>query len=395
MRFFQFLHGQPNGDHGPISFGVYDPTDYSTGAFPEYQYDITQYGKTYQPNDPDGIDMVGFSAKDAPDGWGIGEFPSPGCTGGEPSTGLHKDIYKDSLPLTNGAGPTYIAGAMKWNFDTLAPGESFSKSILLYNGYSPGETPTPTPSPTDTPTATPTDTPTETPTDTPTPTPTDTPTATPTDTPTPTPTDTPTATPTDTLTPTPTNTPTATPTDTPTPTPTDTPTATPTDTPTPTDTRNPIQGFTTGGGWFLWPGSEDKTNFGFTVKYQKKATKVKGSLLLIRHLPDGTFYRVKSNVLDTLALSDEDSFVWATFTGVATYKEPDWPEPEGNYHFNVYVEDHQESGRADRFWIEIRDKNGNIIAELSMIAKASENAESVNGGSIIVHQGGGGKGKNK
>ena len=79
VRFFQFLHGQPNDDYGPNNFGVYDPTAYSLGAFPEYHYDITQYGDTYQPSDPTGIDMVGFSAKDAPDGWGIGEFPGNGC----------------------------------------------------------------------------------------------------------------------------------------------------------------------------------------------------------------------------------------------------------------------------------------------------------------------------
>jgi hypothetical protein len=59
---------------------------------------------------------------------------------------------------------------------------------------------------------------------------------------------------------------------------------------------DPSLGFTTGGGFFYWPGTEDpssgypghKTNFGFTIEYNKKRTTVKGSLLLIRHLPDGT-----------------------------------------------------------------------------------------------------------
>ena len=36
---------------------------------------------------------------------------------------------------------------------------------------------------------------------------------------------------------------------------------------------DPSLGFTTGGGWFIWPdGSGDKTNFGYTMKYNKKAT---------------------------------------------------------------------------------------------------------------------------
>ena len=65
---------------------------------------------------------------------------------------------------------------------------------------------------------------------------------------------------------------------------------------------DPSLGFTTGGGWFYWPndGSDlagAKTNFGFTMKYTKKATNIQGSLLLIAHLTDGSIYRIKSNAL--------------------------------------------------------------------------------------------------
>jgi hypothetical protein len=50
---------------------------------------------------------------------------------------------------------------------------------------------------------------------------------------------------------------------------------------------DPSLGFTTGGGWFHWPGSEDeqadypgdKTNVGYTMKYSKKGQKAKGNLL--------------------------------------------------------------------------------------------------------------------
>lgn len=42
---------------------------------------------------------------------------------------------------------------------------------------------------------------------------------------------------------------------------------------------------------------------------------VQGSLLLIRHLPDGSIYRVKSNALYGLALSGpEAAFGWASFS---------------------------------------------------------------------------------
>ena len=139
-------------------------------------------------------------------------------------------------------------------------------------------------------------------------------------------------------------------------------------------------GFTTGGGWFYWPGTTDKTNFGFTMKYNKNGKNVKGNLLLIRHLDDGTIYRVKSNALDGLALGDN----WASFGGKATYQEPDWPEPIGNYKFLVYVEDHGEPGSgADRFWIEVKDKDGEI-APLSMPRDAVDNAEVIDGGNIVV-----------
>ena len=126
---------------------------------------------------------------------------------------------------------------------------------------------------------------------------------------------------------------------------------------------DPSLGFTTGGGWFYWPGSSDKTNFGYTMKYNKKATKVQGSLLLIRHLSDGSIYRVKSNALYGLALGEviAPPYGWASFNGKATYLEPGWPAPEGNHEFVVYVEDRDEHGTGtDRVWIEVVDKDGNL-----------------------------------
>jgi hypothetical protein len=129
--------------------------------------------------------------------------------------------------------------------------------------------------------------------------------------------------------------------------------------------HDPSLGFTTGGGWFTWPDTEneatgyrgDKTNVGFTMKYNNKATNIQGSLLLIRHLADDTIYRVKSNALYGLALGEgkKAPMGWAPFSGKSTYQEPGWPRPEGNHEFLAYVEDRNEPGNGtDRFWIEVR-----------------------------------------
>ena len=84
---------------------------------------------------------------------------------------------------------------------------------------------------------------------------------------------------------------------------------------------DPSLGFTTGGGWFYWPGTSDRTNFGLNAKFLKNK-KVQGSLLLIRHLADGTIYRVKSNALYGLAIGEMEDGGWASLSGKATYLEP-------------------------------------------------------------------------
>jgi hypothetical protein len=165
---------------------------------------------------------------------------------------------------------------------------------------------------------------------------------------------------------------------------------------------DPSLGFTTGGGWFYWPGSEDlangypgdKTNFGYTMKYNKTATTVQGSLLLIRHTGDGNKYRIKSNAISGLALGEDSSIPmgWASFSGKTTYLEPGMVEPEGNHKFTAYVEDHDELGVGiDRFWLETRDKDSVVIPDLSMPEPAVSEALVLNGGNLVVpHMQGGG-----
>jgi hypothetical protein len=158
---------------------------------------------------------------------------------------------------------------------------------------------------------------------------------------------------------------------------------------------DPSLGFTTGGGWFYWPGTEDpetgypgdRTNFGYTMKYNKKGGNVQGSLLIIRHMPDGTIYRMKSNALYGLSLGENVTIPmgWAAFSGKGTYLEPGWPEPVGNYEFTAYVEDRNEPGVGiDRFWIEVLDKDRIIEPELSLPRPAGSNTVEIAGGNIVV-----------
>ena len=161
---------------------------------------------------------------------------------------------------------------------------------------------------------------------------------------------------------------------------------------------DPSLGYTTGGGWFYWPGTEDpgagypgdRTNFGYTIKYNRNLKNIQGSLLLIRHLPDDTKYRIKSNALDGLAIGDQGDFGWASFSGKATYLEPGWLEPIGNHAFTLYVEDHDEPGSGiDKVWLETRDNDGQVIPDMSMTRPGSAHAVEISGGNIVVPHSGG------
>jgi len=149
---------------------------------------------------------------------------------------------------------------------------------------------------------------------------------------------------------------------------------------------DPSLGYTTGGGWFYWPGTTEKTNFGFTMKYNKKATNIQGNLLVIRHHADGTISRLKSNALDGLALKDIDGCGIATFSGKSTYEtwDPEANEGLGGYvtlggiRFSVYVEDCNEPGTGvDKFWVRSMDK-------LVLEKPAPTNAVTIGGGNIVV-----------
>ena len=129
---------------------------------------------------------------------------------------------------------------------------------------------------------------------------------------------------------------------------------------------------------------------------------------MIRHVADPTNpnFRVKSNKVTALAIGEviAEGFGWASFTGQNTYREPGWPESEGNHRFTVYVEDRGEPGSdqetPDRFWIEVRTADEVVIA-ISSFPRSPEansgelNALDLQGGNVQVpHEGNNGGGGN-
>ena len=152
---------------------------------------------------------------------------------------------------------------------------------------------------------------------------------------------------------------------------------------------DPSLGFITGGGRFAWPGTGERTTFGFTFKYNKSGSNPQGNVLVVRHLADGTIYRMKSNALDGLALSPAASaYGYASFTGKATFLEPRATTALGNYSFTGYVEDRAEPGaNADRFWLSLRSPAGEVVAPLSLGGTADANAAVLSGGNVSVPHG--------
>ena len=163
---------------------------------------------------------------------------------------------------------------------------------------------------------------------------------------------------------------------------------------------DPSLGFTTGGGWFYWPAGTGnpelegaKTNFGFTMKYNKKGNSVQGSFLLIAHLPDGGIIRIKSNAVYGLAIIEKEYPGIASFSGKCVYSRIDADgnvlSESGNQEFIVYVKDMNEPGSGvDMFWFTAKlsipgepafslDSNGNGKVDDDELA-------SLGGGNIVV-----------
>ena len=76
-----------------------------------------------------------------------------------------------------------------------------------------------------------------------------------------------------------------------------------------------------GGGWFFWPGTEDKTYFGFVMRAAKKDVDRQGHLLVVRHHTDGTLSRLRSRTLTGAVLLNDPATGCGTvtFSGKAEY----------------------------------------------------------------------------
>lgn len=89
---------------------------------------------------------------------------------------------------------------------------------------------------------------------------------------------------------------------------------------------------------------------------------------------------MKSNALDGLALGEDRSVPtgWASFAGRAKYLEPGWEEPERNHGVTVYVEDRGQPGAgADRFWLQVRDRDGQVVDAFSVAPAAGMQARTL------------------
>ena len=150
---------------------------------------------------------------------------------------------------------------------------------------------------------------------------------------------------------------------------------------------DPSLGFATGGGTLNWQGTTDGISFGFGMEYNKSGKNLQGRLMVTRHFEDGTILRLKSNALDALALgtSKSPSFNWATFSGKANVYSSTTDSTEGNYTFIVYVENYGAAG--DRFWLQVKDKNGVVVDQLSLAEPAASNAAGITSGDIVVPAG--------
>jgi hypothetical protein len=150
---------------------------------------------------------------------------------------------------------------------------------------------------------------------------------------------------------------------------------------------DPDSGFVTGGGWFEYPGSTDRVNFGLVYRLVGKKGTPRGNLLVTRHLANGDICRAKSNGLGAAAVIDNT----ASFSGKGNYvcRRPDGSEYDGagNLNFLGWVEDNGEPGShaaddADRFWIRVPAPNSQLL----MMKPPATHAEDLMGGNIQVPQ---------
>ena len=148
-----------------------------------------------------------------------------------------------------------------------------------------------------------------------------------------------------------------------------------------------------GGGWFIWPGSEDKTHFGLVMQADKKNPDHQGHLLVVRHHPDGTTSRLKSNTITGLVIQNDATTGCGnvTFNGSAEYMAWDaaMNGGRGGYASNrgqpfmAYAEDCNQPGDGSDY-ILIRS-----VGDLQMSSDVYVNKVQIEGkqGNIVIPHG--------
>jgi hypothetical protein len=157
--------------------------------------------------------------------------------------------------------------------------------------------------------------------------------------------------------------------------------------------------FITGGGFLINLNSAGdyagltgaKTNFGFTVKYNKKLTNLQGNANIIVRATDGKVYQIKSN--STQSLTVNSGAGTATFLSKANLTDvtnPLAPIPiAGNLNLQLSIDDNGEPGNADTVAVTLRSANGTVLLFSSNGAGAAALPQSLspgNGnGNVVVH----------
>jgi hypothetical protein len=131
---------------------------------------------------------------------------------------------------------------------------------------------------------------------------------------------------------------------------------------------DPSLGRAAGGGWFYWPGTQDRTTFTYSIGHNGGAAP-SGNMLVGRRRGNASeLFRLRASALIGLSRGtggEGDARVaWAAFVGRLS----------DNREFTVYVEDPDAQGAVDRFWIEVRDRDGKRIEGLSFPDGAQTNA---------------------
>lgn len=142
---------------------------------------------------------------------------------------------------------------------------------------------------------------------------------------------------------------------------------------------DPAAGFVTGGGKLLLAGG-DRVSFGLSFTYIKGKTTGRGGIVIVRHHPDGSSCRVKSNSMDAPAVNGTT----ASLTGKGNYTCVDsdgaTTASQGNLSILGYVEDNGTSGAGqDKFWVR-------AYGELLMAMPPVSSAVVLTGGNIQVPQ---------